>query len=84
MSYGLADVGSWVGVGAACGVRCLMRNWQSQTLLRDWYADTSRAGHLLVTTRNHKVKVADMEAQESREIGKLATTRVSQTLWFVG
>ncbi|KAJ4341894.1 hypothetical protein N0V87_001559 [Didymella glomerata] len=26
-------------------------------------------GHLLVTTRNHKVKVADMEAQESREIG---------------
>ncbi|KAJ4314829.1 hypothetical protein N0V94_006270 [Neodidymelliopsis sp. IMI 364377] len=26
-------------------------------------------GHLLVTTRNHKVKVADMEALESREIG---------------
>ena len=27
-------------------------------------------GHLLVTTRRHKVKVADMEAVESREIGK--------------
>lgn len=26
-------------------------------------------GHLLVTTRNHKVKVADMEAVESRDIG---------------
>ncbi|KAI8936292.1 hypothetical protein NX059_006712 [Plenodomus lindquistii] len=26
-------------------------------------------GHLLVTTRNHKVKVADMGAVESREIG---------------
>ncbi|KAH6615364.1 HIT-like domain-containing protein [Boeremia exigua] len=26
-------------------------------------------GHLLVATRNHRVKVADMEAQESREIG---------------
>ncbi|KAF9695800.1 hypothetical protein EKO04_005761 [Ascochyta lentis] len=26
-------------------------------------------GHLLVTTRNHKVKVADMAARESREIG---------------
>ncbi|KAI4661201.1 hypothetical protein J4E85_007695 [Alternaria conjuncta] len=26
-------------------------------------------GHLLVTTRQHKVKVADMEAVESREIG---------------
>jgi hypothetical protein len=26
-------------------------------------------GHLLVTTRQHKVKVADMEAIESREIG---------------
>lgn len=32
---------------------------------------TSGAGHLLVTTRNHKVKVADMEVQESREIGEL-------------
>jgi len=28
-------------------------------------------GHLLVTTRQHKVKVADMEAVESREIGEL-------------
>ena len=28
-------------------------------------------GHLLVTTRQHKVKVADMEAVESREIGTL-------------
>jgi diadenosine tetraphosphate (Ap4A) HIT family hydrolase len=27
-------------------------------------------GHLLVTTRQHKVKIADMEAVESREIGK--------------
>ncbi|UPX11139.1 uncharacterized protein EKO05_0001762 [Ascochyta rabiei] len=26
-------------------------------------------GHLLVTTRKHKVKVADMEARESREMG---------------
>ncbi|KAH9870366.1 hypothetical protein IAQ61_005840 [Plenodomus lingam] len=26
-------------------------------------------GHLLVTTRNHKVKLADMEADESKEIG---------------
>ncbi|OSS45663.1 hypothetical protein B5807_09497 [Epicoccum nigrum] len=26
-------------------------------------------GHLLVATRNHKVKVADMDADESREIG---------------
>ena len=29
-------------------------------------------GHLLVTTRQHKVKVADMEAVESREIGTLS------------
>jgi len=27
-------------------------------------------GHLLVTTREHKVKVADMGAVESREMGK--------------
>lgn len=27
-------------------------------------------GHLLVTTRGHKVKVADMGAVESREIGE--------------
>jgi len=27
-------------------------------------------GHLLVTTRQHKVKVADMGAVESREIGE--------------
>lgn len=26
-------------------------------------------GHLLVTARNHKVKVADLGAAESREIG---------------
>ena len=42
----------------------------------------SRAGHLLVTTRNHKVKVADMEAQESREIGTFPKT-ASVVLWLM-
>lgn len=34
------------------------------------------AGHLLVTTRQHKVKVADMEAVESREIGKYSMSLI--------
>ena len=29
-------------------------------------------GHLLVATRGHRVKVADMEAEEGREMGKSA------------
>ena len=36
-----------------------------QTLMR-----CENLGHLLVTTRQHKVKIADMGAVESREIGK--------------
>jgi diadenosine tetraphosphate (Ap4A) HIT family hydrolase len=36
-------------------------------------------GHLLVTTRQHKVKVADMEAVESREIGKSSAQKHSNS-----
>jgi diadenosine tetraphosphate (Ap4A) HIT family hydrolase len=36
----------------------------------------------LVTTRNHKVKVADMEAQESREIGAFHDI-ASVALWLM-
>jgi hypothetical protein len=39
------------------------------SLTRIMSADYGHPGHLLVTTRQHKVKVADMGAVESREIG---------------
>lgn len=37
---------------------------------------TAHTGHLLVATRNHKVKVADMDAQESQEIGEWPGMRI--------
>ena len=41
-----------------------------------------QTGHLLVTTRHHKVKVADMEAVESREIGTLMFDCIPSRLLF--
>jgi diadenosine tetraphosphate (Ap4A) HIT family hydrolase len=32
--------------------------------------DTEHVGHLLVATRAHRQKVADMESRESQEIGE--------------
>jgi hypothetical protein len=48
--------------GTAGGETIIMRS-------RSWTEADKKIGHLLVTTRQHKVKVADMGTIESREIG---------------